>query len=202
MPTNSVQTVMITTRCSAGCSHCPFSAQGLEKLSMPALTLKQILNPALLAVISGGEPFEHENAEEMLLSLTSYQGAFRIASGGFVPMKKFQEPLTMLRREAIGFQGISLGTDVLTARNNKAELKNVWAENVRFLKEIKVPYSITITLGAELSATLVKELFESGAQPDFFYVRHRAHASENLANWLQQFAEHFPRTQTMVDQIN
>jgi len=62
---------MLTTKCSSGCMHCPFSNPGLEKLFLAPATVQKIMSQSSegLTILSGGEPFEHPEISEILKNL-------------------------------------------------------------------------------------------------------------------------------------
>jgi hypothetical protein len=196
-------TIMSTTICSAGCSHCPFSAPSMDKLSLPVETIAKILahRAGSLVVLSGGEPFEHPELRSVLKLLACHPGRYRIATGAFVPLAPWREELLCLRRENPGFEGISLGTDVLTSRCRDPKLPIIWKENLRFLTAARLAYSITLTLGDSLDPALVKEWKAWGANPDFFYVRHRGLGLERIGEWTSALREEFPRASLLVDRL-
>jgi MoaA/NifB/PqqE/SkfB family radical SAM enzyme len=169
------ETLMITSRCSAGCLPCPFANGTVEQrfLSVHRTLEKIRCSEAPLVVISGGEPFEHPHFAQLVHSLAKGHARgkpFRIATGGHRPMAEYLPQLKAIE----GFQGISLGTDVLSriCSNTKA-YAHVWHENVRRLNEMQVPYSLTLTLHAAMTDAreVLKIAHRCGAQPEFVYLR-------------------------------
>lgn len=192
MAHESAQTVMLTTQCSAGCSHCPFSDPKLEKLHLPLSVAKRMMgNPEFgLTVVSGGEPFEHPGIGELLSELVSHSFPFRIATGGFVDLDPWSTRLAELSHCNPNFEGLSMGTDVLTGRCPNPALSKVWTENLRLLNRLHIPYSITITLGQELEPKLLDDLTAQGCRPEFIYLRHSNDTA--LAAWRARIEECFP----------
>jgi organic radical activating enzyme len=169
------ETLMITSRCSAGCLPCAFGNGTVEHrfLSVPRTLEKIRSSDAPLVVISGGEPFEHPHFAQLVHSLAKGHARgkpFRIATGGHRSMAEYLPQLKAIE----GFQGISLGTDVLSriCSNTKA-YAHVWHENVRRLNEMQVPYSLTLTLHAAMTDAreVLKIAHRCGAQPEFVYLR-------------------------------
>lgn len=181
------ETLMLTTKCSAGCSHCPFSDPG-----MPALYLsRERMNAALrsgrpgLMVIAGGEPFEHPEIALILDDLCTHQTAFRIATGGHVDLRTWEKDLKRLASAGGGFQGISLGTDPLTPRCASSALAEQWRRNLRWLESARLPYSITVTLGDKLPPSFLGMLGDElrGTSPEFIFLRHPALLGEEAGRW-------------------
>src|ERR1700722_13359268 len=71
-------TVLLTTKCSGGCSHCPFSNPTLEKLFLTPEIIRDILqrNSGKLTILSGGEPFEHPAIDKILHMLANQNNLF------------------------------------------------------------------------------------------------------------------------------
>jgi organic radical activating enzyme len=88
-------TIMLTTKCSSGCRHCPFSDPNLEKLFLTRSAIQNIVNqlPDKLAVLSGGEPFEYPEISEILTDLSQQTTPFRIANRRKLIKKMFSNHL-------------------------------------------------------------------------------------------------------------
>jgi MoaA/NifB/PqqE/SkfB family radical SAM enzyme len=185
-------TLMLSTKCTAGCSHCPFAAPSLPALHLsPAHVLGYFrASRAPLVVLSGGEPFEHPQIGEILEGLRSSTVPFRIATGGHIDLAPWIEALRFLPKH---FQGISLGTDVLTSRVKNAALAPIWRRNLAALREAGIPFSITYTFTEEPGEE--GELETNGAQ--FLYVRHPAHLETVAREW----GAKFPATPLILDVV-
>lgn len=175
-PSNAeaVNTIMVTTRCSAKCGHCPFSSPDLPELFLSREKIIEMLtkSDAALSVISGGEPFEHPDISGILQELTTVSSPFRIATGGFVDFAPYREKLVLLAKSKGGFQGISLGTDVLTQRCPDTHLAAAWRRNLAYLESDDIPYSLTITTGEPVDSALIEDLPVHGSlKPQFIYLR-------------------------------
>lgn len=173
----------ITDYCSARCMHCPFSPD--KKTNEVSINdISKILNQSNqpVTIISGGEPFEHKDFKEVILLVDSFnKSIFRIATGGHIPIKSYSTTLSNLGQ----FTGISLGTDImLNSRNTNKELKNIWISNLEFLKEAHIPYSITFTLGSDLSQQSLSEILslckKMEISPSFFLIQNNEFSSMTL----------------------
>lgn len=167
---------MLTTKCSAGCSHCPFSDPELDKLFLNRKTIKKILARSnnKLTIFSGGEPFEHPEISKILLDLRKQKIPFRIATGGFVDLAPWLENLKLLVHPFGTLQGISMGTDVLSSRVKHSNWAHTWKNNIHLLYSNNIPYSLTFTAGNDLDFSRLNlwrwpALFKS--KPEFIYLR-------------------------------
>lgn len=197
------RTLMLTTTCTGGCVHCPFSHPALKQVSMRRDVFRKILadSKGEYLVLSGGEPFEHPRISEFLADLLSHSAPFRIATGGFIDLEPWGNELAALIHQNCGFQGISLGTDSLTSRCPEPRHAKKWAENLTLLNRLQIPYSITITLGADLSLTLLNDLLSLNCCPTFIYLRHRGLPQENLSSWQRGLREALPSLNILEDLI-
>lgn len=190
---------MMTTRCSAGCTHCPFGNPSMQRLSLSRERVMKILteSSAPLVVLSGGEPFEHPEIGEILRDLCNVSTPYRLATGNFLDLRRWSQALVELTQTSPGFQGLSLGTDVLTARCADPVLAEIWSRNLMLFNSFEIPYSITITVGPEISRMLPKVLKMSGCRPQFFYLRHQN--QNELAAWRAALEEFFPGVGVIED---
>jgi organic radical activating enzyme len=169
--TEDTKIIMATTLCTARCRHCLFSSSALPKRFLSAATIEQIATAASerYLVLSGGEPFEHPEIEDICSRLTSVGKPYRIATAGHIDLKQFEPILT---RNSPHLVGLSVGTDVFLRPENQ-EFLSVWQRNFDLLHALKVPYSITITLQDETHA--IERLFDfiddRDIKPQFFYIR-------------------------------
>lgn len=198
-------TLMLTTQCSAGCGHCPFSNPNLIKLHLPLHALSRWIADARspLRVISGGEPFEHPEFDQVLEVLQEARAPFRIATGGFVDLKPWATALSQLRAATAHFVGISLGTDVLTGRCARPELSTRWRANLSLLTDLSIPYSLTFTLGSDLDSALLESIRAWGARPELLYFRQvRPRIGSGGKTWLQGANRDFPGLPIILDQFD
>lgn len=174
----NVHTLMITSRCSAGCRPCPFGQGTLPQRYLGAAEVIAVVNKstAELVVITGGEPLEHPDFASIVRGLNGAIVAqstqpeesggavspgktpFRIATGGHVPLGEFPALLQRSPR----FQGFSVGTDVLTdATPHREALTRIWQHNIQLLNAQNTRYSLTLTLHS--SSAHADESMASGA---------------------------------------
>jgi len=148
-------TIMLTTKCSSGCTHCPFSNPDLEKLFLAPTMVQKIMSQSSdrLTVLSGGEPFEHPQISEILTNLSKQTTPFRIAIGGFVDLNPWINKLKHLNLLG-SFLGISMRTDVLSSRVNHSDWVPIWKNNIQLFFEFQIPYSLTFSKGAWLHLPL------------------------------------------------
>lgn len=171
----SAEVLMITSRCSAGCRPCPFGTSQVPSryLGVDAILTRMAISTAPLIVITGGEPLEHPQFEFLLQRLSASedkQRPFRIATGGHHPLNRVLEILAPPR----GFEGISLGTDVLgSICPQREKFIPIWRANVERLNATHTPYSLTLTLHGtrEESQQILSTAADLGAQPEFLYLR-------------------------------
>ncbi len=201
MEDSSATTITLTTKCSGGCRHCPFSMEGLPPLSMePSVAVKMSKQSnSQLLIFSGGEPFEHPDILILLQSLSLERKSFRIATGGFVDLSCWVETLKHLHFFG-ALQGISIGTDVISSRVNDARWVLPWKRNIQLLIKAKISFSLTITVGNDLVFTHFN-LWEWDRRfvknPEFIYVRY---ADEELAKeWTRQIATTFRGVNVVLD---
>lgn len=193
---------MITTKCSGGCEHCPFSNPLLEKLFLPPKAIVKILHQTIekLAILSGGEPFEHPEIDEILTDLSEVTTPFRIATGGFIMLEPWVDKFKSFRDTA--FRGISIGTDVISNRINHSDWVPIWEHNVNLLIQEQIPFSLTFTISSEFQVSRFdifswSEIFKG--MPEFIYLRHFDEASRDV--WLEKIQTTFGKTPLIIDDI-
>jgi len=200
----AAKTIMLTTKCSSGCMHCPFSNPDLEKLFLAPTVIQKIMSQSLetLIVLSGGEPFEHPEISQILINLSKQTTPFRIATGGFVDLGPWISKLKLLSRPSGVLQGISVGTDVLSSRVNHSNWIPVWKNNIRFFFEFQIPYSLTFSVGTDLDFTRLNlwkwaDLFDG--KPEFIYLRY---SNKNaLQEWVQKIQDTFESVPIIQDEL-
>ncbi len=177
MSSNIAQTILVTTKCSGGCQHCPFSSADMEQLFLKSETIQTIVNQTTseLVVLSGGEPFEHPDISSILTGLSRQNKPFRIATGGFLDLKQWIDQLKQLSYPSGPLEGISMGTDVLSTRVNNKRWNAIWKNNIQLLSEYQISYSLTFTIGNDLNFTqmnLPNWIDLSKSKPEFLYLRY------------------------------
>lgn len=193
--TNEIaDTILISTKCTAGCSHCPFSNSAIEHLFLSQKKINHILNASSnsLSVLSGGEPFEHPEIGVILLELYNQPKPFRIATGGFIDLKPWLKILTKLCRQDGPLLGISMGTDVLSSRVRHSNWVSVWKENINMFLEFQIPFSLTFTIDDSLNFSWFNiwewtSHFES--KPQFIYIRYTDNTL--LDTWVEKIRQVF-----------
>lgn len=196
---------MLTTICSAGCSHCPFSNPRLEPLHLSADTLIKILNQTneKLAVLSGGEPFEHPEISKILNNLSEVTIPVRIATGGFVKLDPWIEQLEILSKQNAAFKGISIGTDVLSNRVTRSVWAAIWEHNIHLLIKAHVPFSLTFTISPEFQLdyfSLSSWTKTFNGMPEFIYLRYSDVNHKNA--WLERIQAAFGYVIILQDDIH
>jgi MoaA/NifB/PqqE/SkfB family radical SAM enzyme len=195
---NHAETIMITTECTAKCAHCPFSIDGLPKLELsPEEILKIIVNSKQeLIVLSGGEPFLHSKISRILESLSEVNKPLRIATGGFFDLSIVAPFLTQVK----SLKGVSMGTDVLTSTHNLKGFKNIWLKNLKTLENLRIPYSLTITLQENLNNyfEIINFLKSHKINSQFVYLRF---PKSTDAETLKMIKRDFPETYIYFDEI-
>lgn len=184
MTSNFALPIMLTTKCSAKCTHCPFSNPNLKELHLPTeMALKAIDNSNHeLFVLSGGEPFEYPDLTKLLLCLRGRKKLFRIATGGFIDLTPWIKTI----KETLECTGISIGTDVFFERSLFFS-RDSWQKNVDLLNEHCIPYSITLTIlnGQNLSSFQEIKAMKN-LNPEFYYIRL---PNENAKKYKTQISE-------------
>lgn len=204
MNSHVAETLMITSRCSAGCLPCPFGNGSLEQryLDVDRVVAKIRATNSSLIVISGGEPLEHP--QFMQLAERLHQGAalgkpFRIATGGHQPLAPYLDLISATE----GFRGFSLGTDVLSSIcPGPQKHAAVWQENVKLLNERKLPYSITLTVHADMinPESVLREAQKLGARPEFTYLRILSQR-DKLVGLCRMIRTLWPKTPLIFDDL-
>ncbi len=187
-------TIMLTTKCSSGCRHCPFSNPNLEKLFLTRSAVQKIASqlPSVLTVLSGGEPFEHPEISDILRDLSKQTTPFRIATGGFVDLTPWINQLKLIASPRRPLKGISMGTDVLSSRVNHPNWVPIWKNNIRLLVEFQIPYSLTFSIGTDLvfiHLNLWKWADLLDNKPEFIFLRY-SHPSL-IQKWIKKINNHF-----------
>jgi hypothetical protein len=171
-------TLMLTTRCSARCSHCPFGAAEMPVHHLPVARALEVVRSATppLVVVSGGEPFEHPEIGPFLQRAAGEAKHLRLATGGHIDLSPFVAAL----RRMTNLEGVSLGTDVLSGRAAEAggrgavSAREIWFANLRRLQDEGIGYSLTLTWGEDLGdpGALLEEIASHvRVPPDFIYLR-------------------------------
>ncbi len=197
----SANTIMTTTQCSGGCTHCPFSNPLLDKLFLPTESIVSLVNQSeKLAILSGGEPFEHPEILKILIELSTTIIPFRIATGGFIELDKWIDKLKELSQSNIAFKGISMGTDVLSNRVLHSNWVPVWQHNINSLIDAKIPFSLTLTIDSEFELNRFNlfswtEIFKD--MPEFIYLRYRG--DEDI--WIKRIKDGFENAPILLDKI-
>lgn len=201
MLSNVTNTVMLTTKCSSGCTHCPFSNPALEKLFLAPANVQKIISQftGRLTVISGGEPFEHPGISVILKNLSELKVPLRIATGGFLDLTPWMYQLKTLRLNG-PLQGISMGTDVLSSRVNHSKWVPIWKNNICLLFEAQIPYSLTFSIETDLELTRLdlwkwQNLFDS--KPEFIYLRYSQ--EDLLQEWIRKIQNSFKAVPIIQD---
>lgn len=198
-------TVMLTTKCSGACKHCPFSKLDLEKLFLSRQKLQEMMSQASsrLTILSGGEPFEHREISEILADMGKQTHPFRIATGGFVDLSLWIDELVSLSVPRGPLEGISIGTDVISSRVDHSRWVPIWVDNIQLLSRSRVPYSLTLTIGNDLNFTWLnlwswKEFFDS--KPEFIYLRYSR--GSILGEWMEKLKNTFGETPILQDETS
>lgn len=192
-----IKTILLTTKCSGGCTHCPFSNPQLEHLFLSLDAVKSILEnfSGTLVVISGGEPFEHPQLAEVLSLSEARSLPFRIATGGFIDLTSW----TMTLKNLKFLQGISMGTDVLSSRLCHSNWAPIWFNNIKLFDSLQIPYSITFTLSEELTFNHCN-FFQLQLNPQFIYLRYSKIA--DLRRWIGHLEELFPNIEIIQEKTS
>lgn len=169
---------MLTTKCSGGCFHCPFSDPEIPERHLPLDVAAQLClqSKAPLTVLSGGEPFEYDALSDLLKILAQSRGApFRIATGGFIPLGPWATQL----QNCAGFVGVSFGTDVMISKSQNSLIQKIWINNINLLNSMAMPYSLTLTvtqLPIQKSLPGLTSLLSlQNVRPEFVYLRWSEH---------------------------
>ncbi len=193
------KTLMLTTKCKATCRHCPFHSMGIGDHLLSLDEAKSILTSfrEKMLVISGREPFEYPFLHDLLRIPISQDRSIRIATGGYVDI----EPWIGSLKSHPNFEGISLGTDVLSSRCSRIEHFQTWRQNLETLNKHGIPYSLTFTLGEDLEpvSQLIEKFIDLYPRPQFIYLRAKG---EDMAEKMKdQFYLYFPNVPIIFDQL-
>lgn len=187
-------TIQLTTKCSGGCLHCPFSFPNMEKLFLSRGAVKKIISKSegALSVLSGGEPFEHPEISKILVDLQEQEHPFRIATGGFVDLMPWIEKLRSICLANGPFKGISIGTDVLSSRVSHSDWIPIWKSNIHLITKFQIPFSLTFTIDNDLEFVRLNlwkwtEFFEG--KPEFIYLRYPKHFL--IGGWVSKICNTF-----------
>ncbi|WP_413613259.1 radical SAM protein [Bdellovibrio sp. HCB-110] len=198
---NVAKTLTVTTECSGGCTHCPFSSPQMKRLHLPLETARQVFaaGSEKLVVVSGGEPLEYPYFFELLSGLQHETKKVRIATGGHKDLAVYLESFKGL----INFDGISLGTDVISARSPHMVVHSkMWRKNVVTLNENNISYSLTLTIldDQDHFSDLLEKTKIWGARPQFIYLRV---AAKYFTSEVKRSLEHFyPTASVIVDELS
>lgn len=198
-------TIMLTTKCSAKCKHCPFSNPKLEHLFLDSEKVQNIVSQSVgkLTILSGGEPFEHAEISKILTGLSFQTNPFRIATGGFVDLTPWIEVLKVLSNSHGCLEGISMGTDVLSSRVDHSQWVPMWENNIRLFFQFKVPYSLTFTLDTDVDFFRFdlwkwSNFFQD--TPKFIYLRYQQEALLN--EWVKKIKGTFGNIPIIQDDLS
>lgn len=185
------QTIAVTTKCSAGCNHCPFSDPQISKLNLELNDLCSLITKSKspLLVLSGGEFFEYDQLESLFLYLEKSTKYYRIATGGHLDLKASICQLLSLP----GLQGVSLGTDVILRQTSKVKIEN-WYRNLALFSKNKIPYSLTFTLLGNDLPNLEKQvmkLSKKAIKPQFIYLRKNSTINPLQVNQIKNIFANF-----------
>lgn len=196
--------ISLTTMCSAGCSHCPYSNPKLAKLYLKQSSIIKIVNltSEKLIMLTGGEPLQHPEIAEILKHFLNSLTPFRLATGGFIDFKPWINQLEFLYKRHI-LQGISIGTDVISQRVSSAKWVKIWISNIQLLQNHRIPYSLTMTIDPELEFKWLNiwkcKIFKS-AKPSFIFLRYLNKQTKNL--WVEKIAKTFDSIPIIEDCFN
>jgi MoaA/NifB/PqqE/SkfB family radical SAM enzyme len=176
--------LQITEHCSAGCSHCPYQAENIFlSLGQIQIALASLKDP--FVTLSGGEPLEHPDFEMICCYLESQGIAYRVATGGHIGLGKVLPQLQAHH----GFLGVSMGTDILSSRNSRYDLKKIWLNNLSLLELSKVSWSLTVTPDWNEDFTLeLGAILKMNVSPKFIMINKfkNGREGEKFVGWLQK----------------
>lgn len=158
--------LLVTEKCSARCTHCPYSYG--KDIDIDVLLKKIDSIQDEFIIVTGGEPLEHRNIHRLIFMLSNSGKKFRLCTGGHIILTKIMPFLFDLS----GFSGISLGTDILIpSRNTNVVLKKNWLKNIEIMNDWRVNYSLTITIDSSVNFDyMFYALTESKINPDFIMI--------------------------------
>lgn len=205
MSSEIANTIMLTTKCSAKCNHCPFSNPRIEHLFLDVERLQTILSQseAKLTILSGGEPFEHTEISKILTTLSLQKIPFRIATGGFVDLTPWIDVLKLLSNSFNCLEGISMGTDVLSSRVNHSRWVPIWVNNIQLFFRFKISYSLTFTLETDVDFfrfDLWKWSNFFKDKPKFIYLRYPEEVL--LKDWIKKINKTFGNIPIIKDKLS
>ncbi len=191
------KTLMLTTKCTAGCSHCPFGKGEVDHRFLPIENVRNILKNfhEKMVVLSGGEPLEHPFFGEIIATEFAEDKLFRIATGGHLSLQPWLNTL----KNHPNFDGISMGTDVISPRCHNKEHYKIWKQNIGLLNQHRISYSFTFTLGEDLGPIdkLVDQLKDLNPNPRFIYIR--LSGAVAVAEMKELFSKLFPEVPLIFD---
>lgn len=160
--------LQVSEHCSACCSHCPFS-KNERWFSVQEVLQQAKLSKSGYVTLTGGEPLEHPEIRQIVSEIQQLEIPYRLATGGHVDLAPFESlfasPL---------FMGLSLGTDVISSRNSSIVFKAMWKENLNYIFNRGLPWSITVTLGQGFDFSEVQRFFGS-KRPNFIMLNNLDH---------------------------
>jgi len=138
------KTFFISDYCSAGCIHCPSGGSNQTiKFECQKTNLSSFINQLSdndIALITGGEPLEASDLFHVCEIFNNNGIYFRIATGGFIDLSKFNN---ILRSDM--FAALSMGTDILIrSRNQNSNYNFIWDKNAKYLVQNNISHSVTI----------------------------------------------------------
>lgn len=196
--------ISLTTMCSAGCSHCPYSNSELPKLFLKTSSINHIANTtsSSLIILTGGEPLQHPELTNILINLSNNHTPFRLATGGFINLNPWIDLFHSLHEKRI-FQGVSLGTDVISQRVSSSKWVKTWILNIQLLQMHNVPYSLTMTIDPHLDFKWFDlwqwKRFNKG-KPEFIYLRYLDEKRKKL--WIQKIIKTFDALPIIEDHLS
>ncbi|MDR1447513.1 MAG: hypothetical protein LBI63_00910 [Candidatus Ancillula sp.] len=151
-----INQVVLTNFCAVACPHFPYGEGSILKSDLNTsenFTLPDFKNGEVY-ILTGGEPFESKLLFPAIDKITKSQAYFRIATGGYINLRKFY--IRLLNSESN--LGINIGTDVILRLNNDHYTK-IWLENWRIFGKLKNTW-LTITLDGDIDFEKFMQLIE------------------------------------------
>lgn len=198
---NFANTIMLTTKCSAKCFHCPFADSKMPIMELSIKKCIELISDARepLSVISGGEPFEYSYILELLKELTTIKKMFRIATGGHIDLSKFISSLKKLSH----LDGVSIGTDVYCLNSPSNILRKIFMGNLKVLEQNNIDYSLTITILNTKDIfrlnTILNLISKKFLKPQFIYLRYNSNI--NLTNIIKEKSKLVTKVKFITDKI-
>lgn len=165
--------LQITNQCSAKCSHCPYgqSIPDDQEIIFSNIEKQMIESKKDFILISGGEPLESKIFLNTIILSDRLKIPFRIATGGHISIKPFMNDLL----KSSFFLGFSIGTDTISKRNQYCDsFYQVWQDNLEYLVQNSIPFSLTITLGEDLNLShLLSKVGKFLSNADFIMINEK-----------------------------